>query len=140
MSVIGGVYTYLLEETAITAELATYNFGAGAVPAVFTGDIPKDAATPFIHLSPVGGYLSGRDRKNRGGVVSIDVNLWGSKGDTEKTLRELADSLWFAIDRAPIEVPGMEAVYCLADPPRRLTDSEGFPGFNVTCRILVRKE
>ena len=140
MSVISGVYAYLLTDTDVTETLATYDFGSGAVPAIFTGDVPTDAATPFIVLSPVGGYLSGRDRGHRGGVVSVDANLWGSKGDSEADLREQADTLWFSLDRAPVDVTGMEAVYCLADPPRRLTDSDRFPGFNVTCRILVRKE
>ena len=141
MSVVSGLYDYLIAETAITDQLATYDFGGGSIPAIFTSpDVPEDAATPFILITPAGGYLSGRDRADKGGVVTCYINLWGSKGDSEKTLRELADTMWFAIDRASISVTGMEVVYCLADPPRRLNDSGRFPGFNVYCRVLVRKQ
>lgn len=140
MSVVSAVYSYLINETAITDGLSTYDFGSGAVPSIFTvDDIPEDAGTPFIRISPIGGYLSGRDRANRGGIVNTDVALWWSKGDSEKTMRELADELWFTLDRAPITVDGMDCVYFLADPPRRGNDSDGFPGFVIACRCLVRK-
>jgi len=140
MSVVSCIYDFLKVETVVTDGLATYDFGSGALPAIFTTpDVPEDAATPFILVSTVGGFLAGRDRAYRGGIVTVDVTLWGSKGDSEKTLRELADTIWFTMDRAPITVTGMEAVYCLADPPRRFTDSDRYPGFVVNCRVLVRK-
>ena len=141
MSVVSGVYNFLKAETDVTAGLGTYDFGDGGSTALFTTDvIPEDAATPFIRISTVGGYLDGRDRTYRGGVVIVDVTLWGSKGDSGKTLRELADTVWFAMDRAPIEATGFDVVYCLADPPRQLNDRDGFPGYNISCRILIRKE
>lgn len=141
MSVVSGIYSYLKDQSDITDGLSTYDFGGGDIPALFTTpDIPEDAPTPFILISTVGGFLDGRDRTTRGGVVTVDATLWGSKGDSEKVLRELADALWFSLDRAPIEVIDMDVVYCLADPPRRLNDRDGFPGFVVSCRVLVRKE
>ena len=73
-------------------------------------------------------------------MVIVDVTLWGSKTDSGKTLRDLSEVLWFTMDRAPITATGYDVVYWLADPPRPLTDRNGFPGYNVTCNILVRKE
>lgn len=141
MSVVGGVYAHLAADTDITDEIGTYDYGSGSQPAIFTTpDYPEDAATRFLVVSSSGGFLDGRDRGHRGGVVLVNVTLWGSKGDSEKSLRELADTLWFSLDRASIVASGFEVVYCLADPPQRLTDREGYPGFSVSCRILVRKE
>jgi len=140
-SVVGGIYAHLVTETAVTNGLSTYNFGNGDAPAIFTTDeIQEDAATPFIRISTVGGFRDGTDRTYRGGVVIVNVTLWGDKNDTGKTLRELADTIWFALDRAPIEVSGYDVPYCFADPPNRLTDRDGFPGYSVSCQVLVRKE
>jgi len=140
-SVVGGIYTYLNAETDVTNGLSTYDFGNGDAPAIFTTDeIQEDAATPFIRISTVGGFRDGTDRTSRGGVVLVNVVLWGAKNDSGKILRELADTIWFALDRAPIEVGGYDVPYCLADPPNRLNDRDGFPGYVVSCRVLVRKE
>lgn len=138
MSVPQGVYDVIIAETALTAKLATYN----SLPAVLTiTPAPEDCAQPLITISQIGGTLSGRDRGNKGGEVIVDVSLWGNKSDTEKELRNIADELWLLLDRAQVQADGFtETVYCLADPPNRIADPDGFPGFLITCRILVRQK
>jgi len=126
----------------VTSGIGTYDYGSGSEPAIFTSDmVPEDASTPFIRITAIGGFLDGRDRSKRGGVRTVDVALWGSKSDSDMSLRDLAETLWFTLDRATITSTAYdEIVYCLAEPPRNINDRDGFPGYVVSCRILVRKE
>jgi len=137
MSVVQGVYDAIIDEPTFTAKLAEYN----GSPAVFTmTPAPEDCEHPLVTISQVSGSLgNGRDRGHRGGEFLIDVNVWGDKGDSEKAIREYADELWLLLDRASVQADGFdETVYCVATPPSRVSDPDGFPGFLITCRVLVR--
>jgi len=140
MSIVSAIYTEIIGDSVFTNQLGSYDFGAGDAPAVFTAEpAPEDSDSPMVVITQIGGSLgTARDRTHRGGEVTIDVKLWGDKGDSEKVLRELADDLWLLLDRADLTITGMEFCYCLAEPPRRLSDPQGFPGFLVSCRVLVR--
>lgn len=139
MSVTQGIYDVIIADTGLTNKLAKYK----SAPAVFTfTPAPENAASPQITISQVGGIPgNGRDRGHKGGVISADVKVYSDKGDSEKALRNLADELWLLLDRASVQADGFdETVYCFANPPQKLDDPEGFPGFLVTCRVLVRKQ
>jgi len=141
MSIPKAIYTVLNADSGITDELSTYDFGGGAAPSIFTFEpAPENAETPFIVIAPVSSSSGGADRSTKAGVLSIDIKLWEKKGRSEETLRQLADKIWFAMDRAILADDYFDSIsYCLATPPYRLLDPDGFVGFIISCRILVRK-
>lgn len=142
MSMVADVRNYLAAQTEITAQLAEYDFGSGLEPALFTVEpAPEDSPSPLVVIQqPTGNEGTARDRSHKGGEIFIDVKLWGNRRDSEKALRNLADDLWLTMDRADITVSisGGEFVNCIATPPQRLSDPDGFPGFIIPCRITVR--
>jgi hypothetical protein len=138
MSVVQAVYDAIIADTTFTGKLATYRNN----PAVFSVDPPPEqSASPSVVMAQVGSVIKADDRGTRAGEYVVDVKLWGDREDSEKVLRDLADELWLLLNRASVSADGFdETVYCLADPPTRLTDPDGFPGFLVSCRVLVRTE
>ena len=138
MSAVAAIYDLLNNTAAVTDDLEMYNNQA----AIFTVEpAPEDSPQPLVVIVQTGGILgTGRDRGHKGGELAIDVKLWGNKGDSEKGIRNLADTLWLTLDRADLAITGFEFVYCLAEPPQRLLDPNGFPGFLIPCRVMVRKE
>lgn len=141
MSVVGGVYEYISADSTITDQLGTYDFGDGSEPAIFTKEPANaDSGNPLITITQVGGSLgSGRDRGHRGGEVTIDIKIWHDKDASLKDLRELADDVWLAMDRSVFNIDDFEMVYCLSTPPSSINDPDGFPGYVISCRILVRE-
>ena len=140
MSVLKAIRDLLQATPDVADELALYDFGSGDEPAVFTVQPPPpDAPSPLIVLSQTGGTLTGRDRSTRGGEIDIDVTVWGERGESEKGINDLAMEIWRALDRAIVSVDGYEAPRCLADPPAKTPDPDGFPGYTVRCRVLIRE-
>lgn len=139
-TIVAAVHELLADESSLIAKLAKYNFGSGDAPAIFTVDpAPENSSQPLIVITQIGGTMgTARDRSHRGGEVSIDVRLWGDKGDSEKTLREIADQIWLLLDRADLSVNGFEVVNVRAEAPQRLSDPQGFPGYLVPVFVLVR--
>jgi len=129
------IHAKLNATASVTSKLATYDFGDGAVPAIFTVDpIPKDAALPAIVITLVGGIRDG-SRGQKGVDAGVDVRVWGDRKRSTATLRALAWAIWEALERAPLTIDGYEEVGCRADPPQALTDPDGFPGYLVAVRV-----
>lgn len=131
------------EGNAITAKLATYNFGDAAVKAaIFTGDIPDDAAYPAILITAVGGRDWGtRDRS--GGELQIDLQVFDDKATSHKMISELAWAIRDLVHRhnmatwlAPL---GWEEVGCIAEPPQSTSDGFGFPGYTIRVSLRIIK-
>jgi hypothetical protein len=140
MSVLKAVYDVIKNDATVTNDLAAYDFGSGNEPAIFTTQPPPpDAPAPLVAIVQTGGSLIGRDRSTRGGEVEIDVFVWGNRGESEKLINDIAMNLWRALDRVELSVDGYDPVYCLADPPGRAPDDEGFPGYLLRARALVRE-
>ena len=127
---------FLLTQTAITAALATYDFGPEG-PAIFTIDpIPEDASLPAIVIVEIGGDRWGT-RERKGAVQNVDVTLWGDKDTSKTDLRGLAWNLFVALERASLNPSGAYAIFATAQPPAALNDPDGFPGFNVSVSVHV---
>jgi len=140
MSVIKAVYDRLKSVPAVTGSLGQYDFGSGNESAIFTvNPPPQDAPTPLIAINQTGGELTGRDRATRGGDVDIDVYVWGNRGESEKLIDEISMEVWRTLDRAVLTVDGYEAPRCLADPPAKAPDPEGYPGYLIRARVLIRE-
>ena len=140
MSVIKGVYEHLNADVSVTSTLASYDFGSGSQPAIFTvNPPPQDAPTPLVLIVQTSAALSGRDRTTRGGEIGLDVTIWGDRGESEASINDAAMVVWRSLDRATISVSGYEVPMCLADPPVVSPDPDGFPGYRIAIRILIRE-
>jgi len=140
MTVPAGMHTYITG-SSLAASLATYDFGSGAEPAVFTIEpAPEDTKGPFIIITQVGGDFSNvRDRTTRGGNIDIDVKLWGDRDNSHKVLRDLSYELWQLLDRATFDVDGYHVLQCLSDPPGYIGGDRNFPGYLLRCGVLIRE-
>jgi len=127
----------LIDTDAVTDELATYDFGDDTpTPAVFTIEpIPHDCDLPAIVVTESGGSRFGT-RAKRGAEAEAEVNVWGDKKRSQKSLRGLAELIWRALDRKHLTVTGYTEIGCYAYPPQKLTDPDGFPGYLI--RVMVR--
>lgn len=141
MSIVAGVYASLIADSTVANAVASYKFdGVSGTPAIFTRDpAPDDAAGPLIVISEVSAIAAGRDRGTRGGEVTVDVKVWGERDTSYKVLRDLSLNIWKALDRATLTISGFECVNVVALMPTRLDDPDGFPGYVVTIRVLVRE-
>lgn len=140
MSILKAYHTQLNDDTNVTDRLGKYKFGSTEEPAIFTVDpAPSDAKTTLAIISIVSSTISGTDREHRGGEFNIDVRMFGEKEDSAKTIEELAFAIWQSLDRANLVVNGYEATYTFADPPFQISDPDGYPGFVVSCRTLLRE-
>lgn len=128
--------------TTITQDLATYDFGSGAAPAVFAVDpAPENALGPLVVVSQVGGSwdIMARDRSASATEVLVDVKVWGDKDDSDKTLRAIAWEAWRALDRlTPVIEDGWETFNFRCAAPVRLADPDGFPGYTIQVTATVR--
>jgi len=131
------IHARIIEDATITAALATWDFGDGAAPAVFTSDpIPVGCGHPAILITEVGGD-NWDTFKHRGGNFQADVKIYGDKTFSRKVLRNLAELLWVRLHLANLTITGYDdwGTYC--NMPAELTDPDGFPGFLLAVRTRV---
>jgi len=141
MSILKAYYQHLAADTTVTGKLGTYNFGSGSVPAIFTVDpAPSDAETRILTIVVVTSTDKGTDRATRGGEVQLDLKVYGAKNDSAKVVEELAYAVWSSMDRAVLTMSGFKVTYTMAKLPVDLADPEGYPGFLISCRSLLREE
>jgi len=139
--VVKAVREALLSDSAVTASLATYDFGGDAEePAVFGFQpIPADAQLPAIAIDLAGGSSWGT-RSYRGAELIVDVQVWGEKHSSRAALRDTAWAVWRCLDRTPLVLQGYEDVGVQASPPRPSPDPDGFPGYLVEVRARILEE
>lgn len=137
MPILKGLYDYLVADSGVTSRVTTYK----GAPAVFTIDpAPPDAGTKMIVLTQVGGDRENSCRAHRGSGLRIDVRCWDDKSQSDKAVRELAFYLWEFLNWSKFPAVGYDVCSCFADTPQGIKDPDGFPGYVVPCRILVREE
>lgn len=132
------IYNLISATPAITNQLATWDFGAGLVPALFTLDpIPTNCRHPVISIIETGGPRWGSFECS-GGYFSASVRVYDDKLRSRKRARDIAQLLWELLDLANLVIPGYDDVGTYADMPQELTDPDGFPGFliPVTMRLI----
>lgn len=127
----------ILADAEISGALASYNFGAGPEPAVFTIDpIPRDSALPAVIIREVSG-VPFETRAQEGAEQDVDVMLWGNKQRSVIALKLLAWDLYYLIHRCNPAITGHREIGVYASPPQGVTDDEGFPGFRVPVMVRV---
>jgi len=139
--ILKAVRDVIVADAGVTAQLETYDFGAGDEPAVFTIDpIPADAKLPAVVVTqPSGDDWGTLDL--RGAEVDVDVRVYGDKNRSRKALHDLAWDLWELLNWAELTVPGYERWGCFASgPPGELTDPDGFPGYLVPLTVRILEE
>lgn len=131
------IHAHLIADGTITAALATWDFGDGAAPAVFTTDpIPAGCGLPAIVITETGG--DNWDTFNHwGGNCHADVRVYGNKTFSREALRDVAQLIWRRMHLANLTVVGYGdwGTYC--NMPAELTDPDGFPGFLLAVRTRV---
>jgi hypothetical protein len=126
----------ILADSQLAGQLALYDAGAGPAAALFTAlPAPADCPQPLITISEEGGTPWGT-RAQRGAESAALVTLRGDKSRSEKALSELAQQLWLRLHRAELTLSGFTEVGCLARPPERAADPQGFPEYRI--RVTVR--
>jgi hypothetical protein len=122
---------------AVRGQLASYNGAA----AVFTTDLPEDCALPAILIAETGGQPWGC-RDSEGAEEGAALRVFGDRGASQATLREIAWALWALVNRAALDnhLPaGWEDWGLTAEPPAGITDDAGFPGFEVRASARLLK-
>ena len=129
----------LAADAAITALLAKHDFGAGDVPAIFDFEpAPESCGQPVITVTEDGGPGTEGARDTRGFRMRAIISIWGNKDHSRAKLRDLALHCVRAVDRQSLTLrsPYCE-IGCWCDMGRELTDGDGFPGIQITVRIVV---
>jgi len=137
MNLADGFQTLLAADTDFAGSIATFDFGSGDVPAIFTAEPPPETAEGIVCVVLQNGGRPWGTRGKRGGEVSVTVKIWGDKGHSRAALRAAANYAWAALDRSEPTFTGFECCGVWADPPQTITDREGFPGYIVNLRVLV---
>ncbi len=132
------IHTILLAEPSITGALATYDFGAGAAPAIHTRDpIPVSSEHPAIIITETGGDNWDTFRGHKGGIMIANVRVYGDRSMSRKILRNLAQDIWEELHLSNLVVPGYDDVGTYCDMPAELEDPDGFPGFLIVVRSRI---
>jgi hypothetical protein len=132
---------------AIRSVLATYDFGSGVSPAIFTPHkmVPDDAATPYIVISEVSGVADHGCRTFSGGTYTVDIVIAGKKDFSDKIIRDAAWLIWKLLDRSNLDAYLNTSPFYLetwgvnAAMPQSLMDSDGFPEFVIRLSVRVMR-
>ncbi len=129
----------LLTRAGIIAALATHEFTTGVpAPAIFTIEpVGEDVEYPAIVITEEGGPRWG-SFESSGGFFEADVEVRDQRNDrSHKSLRDLAQLVWEALDLANLTVPGYDDVGTYADMPREDVDDDGFPVVVIPTRMRL---
>ena len=120
---------------AICALLAQY----GGHAAVFTDELPQDAALPAILINEIGGSGDFGCRSKKGATLNVDVQMFGQKDYSSKATRALAKAVWLFLNRLNLNsyLTGLVECGCIAEPPQNTNDGLGFPGYTIRLRVIV---
>jgi len=135
-----GIRDKLNGNSTVTSKLASYDFGTGDSPAIFTTQVfPERTQYPAVIIRDVVSAFFGV-RANRGSEVFIDVDVYGDREHSDLELINAADAVWDALDRQEITVSGYHNCMVLADSPVEVKDDEGFIGYVIRCRVVMLSE
>lgn len=136
--ILNAVETMLAADTTLTSQLATYDFGDGAEPAIFTVDpMPTDANHPAVIITQAGGTSDFGIRSDKGGEIRVDVRVYNDKGYSRSTLDSIAWRLWDLLERGTLDIDGYEEVGVSCSPPITAPDPDGFPGYRLECIVRI---
>lgn len=131
-----GIFILISGNTPITDAIGEYELA----PAIFSfSPAPRDAECMLITITQITTDREGACRSSRGGNVFIDVHLWDQKGQSDKVRQEVGYNLWRLLDRATFTMTGFEDAKVFANLPIELDDPDNFPGYLVSCRVLMRE-
>lgn len=121
----------------IAAGLATWDFGSGLAPAVFTTDpAPADCRNPVVVIVETGGSEGG----SRGTVIDYvdhSIKIWGDKTGSDDLIRALAYKIQMLLHRAALTGDGITSHRSVASIPASMKDPDGYPGYMITVNSLL---
>lgn len=130
----------ILTNASFASRLASFDFGDGVNrPAIFTGERPDDAFLPCITMDETA--ISDFGCKGyRGGVIQVELSLWGDRTMATSDLGEMANDLWRTIHWRNVTVQGYRTTAIIANPPERIGDQNDFTGYYVPAEITYMEE
>jgi len=140
---INGIITHLkaLEEIKL---LGSYDFGGGDYgPAIFTEHpAPRNAPNPVLCVTMAGeSERVALSRAQRGGILQVTLNFWFDKGTSDQDNRRLPLAVYKHFDRSRFALEsGWENAGCSCTLPGKMTDKDGFPGYQMILAIRVVAE
>lgn len=139
--IVKAIRDAIVADSTLTALLATYDFGSGAAPAVFTMDpLPSDVAYPAMTVTVAGGDAWGT-RAKKGWEQLIDVRCFDDRTRSGAALRDIAWRAAETLHRASLSVAGYEEVGVhVTRTPLPLEDPDGYPGIVLTLLVRVLEE
>lgn len=109
--------------------------------AVFTGDVPEQAPTPYITITCVGAPSEFGCRQKPGFVEQLDVAVFGDKTDSTVDLRLMGLLIFQLFHRKTLdsylEQYDLEGWGIVAEGPILLRSPDGFPGYVVKVRARL---
>lgn len=137
MSVItqDGFWTPLKDNATLTALLSTYR----TLPAVFTGEVPDDAALPYVLIDAVNDDPGPLDIKNNvGRQIVRDVKAFTNRNGSVATVESIAEEIRNTFHRkaSSISITGFTTVIAQVSGPAPLDDDQAF-GRVVTVTLVL---
>lgn len=128
-SIVSAINALLSTDALLISRLATYDFGDGEAPAVFTVDpAPENCPAPFIEVSQELGTSGTGSRAERAVNVGGTVTTWGENTPSGQELESVGWDIWRILDRGEIATEQFGEILLSAGPPQNTTDPDGYPG------------
>ncbi len=129
------IAAYLATQSSVTDLIGEWDFGDGAAPAIFTIRPRPDAATnPLLIVMAGPGEPYGTNSAS-GLRQPVTIEVWGDRNGSDVDVSELSETVWEALDRADITFAGMAWSLIDCNPPERIDDPDGFPGYQITAIV-----
>ncbi len=120
---VTGVRAAAVANGTLTALLSTYR----GEPAIFTGEVPDDAALPYLliqHVTQIPGRV---DVKNSAGrQPSIDIHCYTENTGSSILVEDIAEQVYLTYHRQSIAVTGFATIISSVDGPEPLDGTDVF--------------
>jgi len=133
----------ILANPAITANLATYNFGNAPDTAVFrVPPLPEDVIFPAIVIEVSGATNSFETYGALSAEITGSVSIFGDKYRNDDLPSQIAWLIFKEIHRIRLDNSALQGWtgYAMATPPQNTVGMETFPGFIIQYRAVLNKK
>lgn len=128
-SIVSAIQALLTTDASLISRLATYDFGNGQEPAIFTTDpAPENCPAPHITISQDLGVSGSGSRAGRSVNVGGTITTWGENTPSGQELEAVGWDIWRILDRGEITTEQFGEILLTAGPPQNTTDPDGYPG------------
>lgn len=128
-SIVSAINALLSTDALLISRLATYDFGDGPSPAIFTVDpAPDNSPVPLLVISQELGAPGSGNRKERAVNVGGTVTVWGENTPSGIALEAIGWDIWRILDEAEITTEQFGEILLSAGAPQSTIDPDDYPG------------